>query len=113
MQLDDTRHQLREQRLAVRVGVISELANVRTAYRTALLEGRNQEVADEQLRLARERYQLGSASFLELVEAETVKAQADRERVAAIYAYHDAISALESVVGTELRPGSDAPDPDD
>jgi outer membrane protein TolC len=60
-------------------------------------------VAAEQLRLARERYQLGSTSFLELVEAETVKAQADRERVAAVFAYHDAVAALEAVVGTPLR----------
>lgn len=103
VQREDARHQLREQELALRVNIYSGLATVRTAYQTAVLEGRNQEVAAEQLRLARERYQLGSASFLELIEAETVKAQADRERVGAVYAYHDAVASLEAVVGTTLR----------
>lgn len=103
VQREDVRHQLREQEIALRVNIAAGLATVRTAYRTAVLEERNQEVAAEQLRLARERYQLGSASFLELVEAETVKAQADRERVAAVFAYHDAVASLEAVVGAALR----------
>jgi len=38
-----------------------------------------------------------------LVEAETVKAGADRDRVGAIFAYHDALASLESVVGISLR----------
>ncbi len=50
-----------------------------------------------------ERYRLGGISFIDLIEAETVKAQADRARIAAIYAYHDAITNLETVVGTGLR----------
>ena len=70
----------------------------------APLERRNQALADEQLRLARERYQLGFIPFLDLVEAETVKVQADRDLLNAIYAYHDALTALEAVVGSPLRP---------
>ena len=77
----------------------------RTAYQSALLEQRNQTVADEQLRLARERYQLGAITFIDLVDAETVKAQADRQRLAAIYSYHDAITSLETVVGARFREG--------
>ena len=42
-------------------------------------------------------------AMVEMVEAETVKAQADRDRVAAIFAYHDALSSLEAIVGTSLR----------
>ena len=73
-------------------------------YESALIEERNQAVAAEQLRLATEQYRVGSASFLDLVEAETVKAQADRERVASIYAYHDLLANLEALVGARLRP---------
>ena len=79
------------------------LANVRTAYQSALLEQRNQDLAEQQLRLARERYQLGAITFVELTDAQTVLAQADRDRTAAIFAYHDAVSNLEALVGAPLR----------
>jgi outer membrane protein len=100
---ENTRLQVRNAELALRADIASGLANLRTAYEAALIEEQNQVWADEQLRLARERYQLGLATFLELVESETVKARADRERIAAIFAYHDALASLESVVGISLR----------
>ena len=100
---ENTRLQVRNSELALRADIASGLANLRTAYEAALIEEQNQVWADEQLRLARERFQLGLATFLELVEAETVKARADRERIAAIFAYHDALASLESVVGISLR----------
>ena len=101
--LQDTRYQIREQELALRADIESRLAVVRTAYQTALIEERNQALADEQLRLARDRYRLNLLDFIGLVEAETVKAQADRLRVISIFTYHDAIADLEAVVGTPLR----------
>ncbi len=101
--LQDTRFQVREQELALRADIESRLAVVQTAYQTALIEERNQALADEQLGLARERYRLNLLDFIGLVEAETVKAQADRQRVLSIFTYHDAIADLESVVGTPLR----------
>ena len=79
------------------------LSSVRTAYQAALIEEQNQIVADEQLRLARERFTVGLADFLELLEAETLKVEADREQIAAIFAYHDLLASLEAVVGTSLR----------
>jgi outer membrane protein len=103
LQREDAEYQVREQELALRSDLAVGLGAVRTAYQSALLEERNQVVADEQLRLARERYQLGAITFIDLVDAETVKAQADRQRLAAIYAYHDAITSLEAVVGAPLR----------
>jgi outer membrane protein TolC len=105
LQREDAEYLVREQELALRSDLAVGLGAVRTAYQSALLEQRNQTVADEQLRLARERYQLGAITFIDLVDAETVKAQADRQRLAAIYAYHDAITSLETVVGARLREG--------
>ncbi len=99
----DLRYQIRNSELALRADLASGLANLTTAYEAALIEEENQVWADEQLRLAQERYRLGLATFLELVEAETVKAGADRDRIAAIFSYHDALASLESVVGTSLR----------
>ncbi len=74
-----------------------------TAYRRVTIEERNREAADEQLRLARERYRLGAASFLELSDAETIKAQADREHLAALYGFHEALAGLERATGQRLR----------
>jgi outer membrane protein TolC len=94
---------VREQELLLRAEIGANLASVVTAYEAALIEESNQEVADEQLRLAREQYRLGLTSFIQLVEAETVKAQADQTRIAAIFFYHDALALLESLVGAPLR----------
>ena len=102
-QRSDAEFQLREQELALEADVRIQLARVRTAFRSADLERRNQELADEQLRLARERYRLGFIPFLDLVDAETVKVQADRDLLNAVYAYHDALTSLEAVVGRPLR----------
>jgi outer membrane protein len=103
LQREDAELQVREQEIALRADLAVGLGAVRTAYQSALLEQRNQAVADEQLRLARERYQLGAITFIELVDAETVKVQADLQRLAAIYAYHDSVTSLEVVVGAPLR----------
>ena len=102
VQLEDLDYDLREQELALRADIAATLATVRAAYRAALIEDQNQIVADEQLRLARERFRVGLAAFLELLEAETLKVEADREQIAAIFAYHDSLASLEAVVGGSL-----------
>lgn len=102
----DARYRIREQELSLRADIASGLAAARTAYQSALIEQENQDVADDQLRLAREQYQVGQISFLELAEAETVKAQADREQLTSVYAYHDALANLEAIVGRPLRASS-------
>lgn len=103
LQKEDAQHQVREQELKLRADVSIGLSNVKTAYQSALLEERNLDLAQQQLRLARERYQVGAITFVELMDAQTVLAQADRDRTAAIFAYHDAVSNLEALVGTPLR----------
>lgn len=103
VQLEDLDYNLREQELALQADIATTLATVRAAYEAALIEDQNQTLADEQLRLARERFSVGLADFLELLEAETLKVEADREQIAAIFAYHDSLANLEAVVGTSLR----------
>ena len=99
----DARQEVRAQELAVAADLAVALSNLRAAYESALLERRNRELADEQLRLARERYRVGAITFVDLVEAETVLAEADQATVNAVYAYHDAVTELEAVVGEPLR----------
>ncbi len=103
IQRDDLRHQVRAEELALRADLAVELANVRTAYETALLEERNVELADQQLRLARDRYQLGAITFVDLVDAQTVLVQAERDRNNSVFLYHIAVTRLESLVGAPLR----------
>jgi len=103
VQLDDIDINLREQELAIRADIATMLATVRAAYQVALIEEQNQTVVDEQLRLARERFTVGLADFLELLEAETLKVEADREQISAIFAYHESLANLEAIVGTSIR----------
>jgi outer membrane protein len=103
LQQQDFAQQVREQELALRADLSIALANARTAYQSALLEERNRRLAEQQLNLARERYQLGAITFVELVDAQTVFAQADRDGTAAVFAYHDTVTGLEALVGTSLR----------
>ena len=103
VRLEDFDLSLREQELALRADIATTLATVRAAYQAALIEEQNQTAADEQLRLATERFRVGLADFLELLEAVTLKVEADREQIAAIFAYHDSLANLEAVVGTSLR----------
>jgi outer membrane protein TolC len=99
----DADQRIRQQLLALEAEVAIGLATVETAHRSALLEARNTEAAGESLRAVTERYRVGAATFQELVEAETLKAQADRDHLAAIYAYHDAATNLEAQVGAPIR----------
>jgi len=102
----DARHDARAEELRLRAEIAGRHGDVHTTWRIAQIEERNREVAGEQLILARERYRLGAAAFLELLEAESSMAEAERDHLDAIYNYHDALSALESAVGARLRPPS-------
>jgi outer membrane protein len=103
LQRDDLVEQVREQEIALQADIAIGLSNARTAYQSALLEESNRALADQQLRLAQERYQLGEITFVDLVDAQTVLAQAESDRLNAIFAYHDIVTTLEALVGAPLR----------
>lgn len=99
----DAEYRARGEELRIKTNVAAAFLNLKTAEQTVTLETRNRELADEQLRLARERYRLGAASFLELQDAVTIKARADRAYLIAIYSFHENMAALETAVGRNLR----------
>jgi outer membrane protein len=103
VQRDDLTYELRERELALEADLRVALANVRTAFQSAALEERNRDLAERQLTLARERYQLGAITFVELMDAQTVFTQAEADRIVAVFAYHDAVTDLETLVGAPLR----------
>lgn len=100
--VEDLRHRLRKEELRLSTEIGTALQNVQTAYQTYVLESRNRELAEEQLRLAQERYRVGAISFVELLDAETIKARADRSYLSSVYAFHEGLAALEAAVGHPL-----------
>ena len=104
----DAELQLRAQRIQLRTEVATTHASLLTARRSVELQARNQELATEQLELARERYRLGVGTFLELQDAETTKARADRAQLQAVYDFHQALAALEAAVGRPLKQVAEA-----
>ncbi len=99
----DAAHRARGEELRIKTEVATAYLNLKTAQQSVVLETRNRELADEQLRLARERYRLGAASFLELQDAVTIKARADRAYLIAVYQFHESMAGLETAVGRNLR----------
>lgn len=100
---DNARHRRRAEELARRTVVAEALHGLETAYRRVQLEERNAGTAAEQLELARQRYRLGAGDFIEVAQAEADKAQADHDHLGAVFAFHEAITALEAAVGRTLR----------
>jgi outer membrane protein len=98
----DAELRLRAEEMRIETEVGTALNNAQTAARSAELEARNAELAGEQLALARERYRVGAASFIELQDAETIKARADRAYLTSLYQFHESLAALEAAVGRSL-----------
>ncbi len=100
---EDAGHQVRAQENRLRVEVATALRNLETAYQTAQLQDQVRQKAEEELRLARERFRLGAATSVEVTDAQTSLSQAEQARIAAIYDFHKTLAALEAVVGASLR----------
>ncbi len=105
---EDARYSRRAEELRVQTAVNQAYDELMAANSVVQIESRNREVAEEQLDLARERYSLGAATFLELLEAQSSLAAAERDFLNARYRFHGAIWALEAAVGGRLRPEADA-----
>jgi outer membrane protein len=104
---DDAALRLRAEELRIRADVETAYRDLRSAYQSVGLGQRNAELAGEQLRLAQERYRVGSASFLELMEAEAVKARADRDYLLSVYTFQESLTTLEAAVGQDLATPED------
>lgn len=102
-QADDAREAVRARRLQVRTDVSQAYYTLATAYETIRIQENNRTAASEQLRLATERYRVGSGTFFELLDAQVAAQRAEADYINAIYAYHRAIAALENAVGRPLR----------
>ncbi len=102
-QQQDAEENVRAQSLAVRSGVHARWLGVQTAYKAIAVQSTERDAAREQVRLAEERYRLGSGTSLEVADAQNAVQQAEGDYVNAVYDYHKAVAALEAAVGRPLR----------
>jgi outer membrane protein len=99
----DARYQVHAQELQLRTDVGTALRNLETAYQTAIIQERVRATAAEELRLAQERFRFGAANSVEVTDAQTNLAEAERAQIDAVYNFHQSLAALEALVGQQLR----------
>jgi outer membrane protein len=101
--VDDAAHAVRAEELRVRAETETLVRNASTAYRTARLQARVRETAAEELHLAEEQYRSGLTTSVQVTDAQTNLSEAERAEIAAVHDYHQALAALEALVGVSLR----------
>lgn len=89
-------------RLAAREQADAALMDVRTAEQAIEIAAEARAVAEEDLRVIRERYRVGVATILELVSSQIALVQASVNEVTSRYDYVLARAQLEAVLGREL-----------
>lgn len=99
----DAEEGLRAQGLQVRTDVHSRFLALETAFKAIAVQGQSRDAARDQLRLAQDRYRLGSGTALEVSDAQNSVQRAEGDYVNAVYDYHKALAALEAAVGRPLR----------
>ena len=102
-QRDDAEEARRARELQVRTDVESRYLSLQTSWRAIGVQEKSRQAAAERLRLAQDRYRLGSGTALELTDAQNAVTRAEGDYNTAVYAYHRAYSALEAAVGRRLR----------
>jgi outer membrane protein len=99
----DAEESVRAQVIQVRTDVQSRYLALETNYKAISVQASNRDAARDQLRLAQDRYRLGSGTALEVSDAQNAVQRAEGDYVNAIYDYHKSLAALESAVGRPLR----------
>ncbi|MGH7703285.1 MAG: TolC family protein [Gemmatimonadales bacterium] len=102
-QEQDADESVRARGLQVRTEVHSRFLAIQTAYQAIGVQTANREAARDQLRLAQDRYRLGSGNSLEVSDAQNTVQRAEGDYVNSVYDYHKALAALEAAVGRPLR----------
>jgi outer membrane protein len=100
---DDAKYQVRAEELRLQQEVTSAVLELGAAHRTSLLQERVRERAEEELRLATERFRFGAATSVEVTDAQTNLSQAEIEKIEAAYNFHRSLAALEALIGEQLR----------
>lgn len=103
MQRDNAEEQVRATRLQVHTDVQSRYLALQTAWLAIGVQRNAADAAQDQVKLARDRFKIGSGTSLELADAENALTLNEGNYINAVYAYHKALAALEAAVGHSLR----------
>lgn len=102
-QADDANESVRAQALLVRSTVHGRYLALETSFKAIAVQLANRDAARDQLRLAQDRYRLGSGTALEVSDAQNSVQRAEGDYVNAVYDYHKTLAGLEQAVGQPLR----------
>lgn len=100
---EDARYNVRSRELALTADVTSAYLTLQTAQQTVALQQENAAKAKQELKFVQDQYAVGLATFVDLTTSRTAFAQAETDRINAIFNYHKAVAALESAIGRPLR----------
>jgi outer membrane protein len=103
VQRDDARYTRREHELALTADITAAYLTLQTARQTVALQDQNAAKARQELKFVQDQYTVGIATFVDLTTSRAAYAQAENDRITAIYDYHKAFSVLENAVGRPLR----------
>ncbi|MES2521479.1 MAG: TolC family protein [Gemmatimonadota bacterium] len=103
VQRRNTQNQLRAEGLRVESDVTVAALTFTNAQQTVQLQEQNVRTARTALTLAQERYRVGLASLVELVQARTEYERAETDRITSLFDVQRAFTALEAAVGRPLR----------
>ena len=100
---NNARTLVRARELQLNADVTGAYLTLATAQKTVAVQEQNAARARDELRLTEERYRVGAATFLDVVQARATYERAESDRINAVYDYHKAFAALEGAVGRPLR----------
>ena len=95
----DAEAQLRQTELAVQTTVVTQVTILQADYRAVEINRANLAAAREALTLAEERYRLGLANLVDLVQVRADLERASNDYIASIYTFHRDYAQLEAVTG--------------
>ena len=96
---------LRQTRRATSLAIRGALLNLETSREVIALSGDNIAASEESLRLAEERYRVGSGTLLDVFNAQEVLARAKSDLASAQYDYLIAQATLDGALGKRMQPG--------
>jgi outer membrane protein TolC len=96
----------RAQELRLRTAVTEAYDNLVTGHRLIDLQDQNRQVAEQRLAMARQRYAVGAANIIELLDAQTSLQTAERDYLNALYDFQINLARLEAASGARLRPAA-------
>ena len=100
---ENARYSVRSRELALQADISAAYLSLQTAQQTVALQEENSVKAKQELKFVQDQYAVGLSTFVDLTTSRAAYAQAENDRINAVYNYHKAVAALESAVGRPLR----------